>query len=270
MNSTDTTYPVIMITGASSGIGAATAELFGRKGYRVVLAARRKDRLLAMAAMVRDLGGEALPVKTDVSEYDQIENLVDLAMSEYGRIDVLLNNAGIGRMNWLDLMDPESDIDLQLKVNLIGVIHTSRIVLPHMIRQQSGHIINMASMAALIAIPTQSIYAASKFGVRGFTQALSREVKGCGVRVSGIYPGGVATEFDLNLVDRPNIGIKSPRLLQLSAEKVAKVVWHVVRRPRHTVVIPRIMWLFVWLNSLAPRFVDWGFQMTFRNVKRGG
>ncbi|MCJ7700578.1 MAG: SDR family NAD(P)-dependent oxidoreductase, partial [Anaerolineales bacterium] len=118
--------PVIIITGASSGIGAAAARAFGQEGYRVVLAARRIDRLLSLAEEIENSGGQALPVSTDVTQLDQIEGLVEASLRAYGQIDVLLNNAGFGSMNWLELMDAETQIDLQLKVNLLGVIHTSR------------------------------------------------------------------------------------------------------------------------------------------------
>jgi NADP-dependent 3-hydroxy acid dehydrogenase YdfG len=264
-----TRSPVILITGASSGIGAATARLFGGRGYRVVLAARREDRLETLAGEIRQSGGEALPVATDVSQLDQIERLVETAMEAYETIDVLLNNAGFGRMNWLEAMDPREDIDLQLQVNLRGVIHTSRVVLPHMIRQRNGHIINMASIASLIAPPTYSIYAASKFGVRGFTQALHREVDVYGIRVSGIYPGGVDTEFSQHMGRKPKTGITSPSMLQLTAKDVAEVVWRVVKRPCRMVIIPGIMRPVVWLNTIAPGIIDWGIRQVFTKPERG-
>jgi short-subunit dehydrogenase len=234
----------------------------------VVLAARRTDKLLSLAEGIRQKGGEALSVTTDITHIDQIEHLVESTIDVYGRIDVLLNNAGFGRMNWLESMDPVSDIDLQMQLNLMGVIHTSRIVLPYMIQQRNGHIVNMVSIASLIAIPTYSIYAASKFGVRGFTQALRREMNRFGVRVSGIYPGGVETEFLDHLGDRPDPGITTPGVLRLTALDVAETVWCVVQRPRRLVVIPRIMWLFVWLNRIAPGVVDLGIQRVFTKMER--
>jgi short-subunit dehydrogenase len=257
-----------LITGASSGIGAATAVLFGGRGYRVVLAARRTERLLSQAETVRQAGGQPLVITTDITQLDQVENLVHKTIEKFGRIDILVNNAGLGRMNWLDRMDPLSDIQYQMQVNLISVIQTCRVVLPHMYSQQSGHIINMASMASLIAIPTYSIYAASKFGIRGFTQALTREVEGTGVRVSGIYPGAVDTEFTTHIVDRPDTGINTPKWIRLSSQDVATAVWKVVQQPRRLVVIPRIMWPAIWLNLLAPGVVDFGVKMVFKKISR--
>jgi len=252
--------PVVVITGASSGIGAAAAILFGKNGYRVVLAARRQNELELLADEIRKDGGIALPIPTDVTDLDQLNRLVDRIILEFDQIDILFNNAGFGRMNWLHLMDPDGDIDLQLRVNLFGLIHTSRLVLPHMIKKQHGHIINMASIAGLIATPTYSIYAASKFAVRGFTQALRREVKRFGISVSGIYPGGVVSEFSMNSGTKPNLGMTTPKILLLSTEDIAKVVLRVAKKPRRMVVVPRIMLPLIWMNRILPSFVDWTIQ----------
>ena len=248
--------PVILITGASSGIGAASARLFARNGYRVILAARRLERLETLASEIRDSGGEALAISTDVSHLDQIENMVRTALDAFGQIDVLLNNAGFGRMGNLQNFDPIKDIDLQLNVNLKGAIYATRAVLPHMIERRMGHIINMASIAGFIAPPRYSIYSASKFGLRGFTEGLRREVRKNGIRVSGIYPGGAATEFVQHTGLEPDRKFKTPKLLKLTADDVARTVFSVVKRPRRTVVIPRVMWVSVWLNGLFPGLVD--------------
>jgi len=265
-----TPSPVILITGASSGIGAATARLFGGQGYRVVLAARRMEKLQSLATEIRDQGGEALPIFTDVTQIDQIENLVRVTLEEFGQINILLNNAGFGRMNWLEKMDPVKDIDLQLGVNLQGVIHTTRFVLPDMIARRNGHIINMASIAGFIATPTYSIYAASKYAVRGFTEGLRREVSVLGIKVSGIYPGGVETEFSQHTGRKPGTGPTTPKGIKLSAEDVAQTVLRVVNRPRSTVIIPRILWAVAWFNRLAPRLVDGIIRRGFTKSQRDG
>ncbi|MFN2128860.1 MAG: SDR family oxidoreductase, partial [Anaerolineales bacterium] len=187
--------PVIIITGASSGIGEATARLFASKGYRVVLTARRIEQLNDLAQDIQSKGGRAMVVVTDITKNDQIENLVSQTLDHFGHIDILLNNAGLGRLEWLEKLDPINDIEYQIKVNLIGMIQMTRAVLPYMIKRKQGHIINIGSIAGLIATPTYSVYAASKYGLRGFTEALRREVNIHGINVTGIYPGGVATEF---------------------------------------------------------------------------
>jgi len=261
--------PVIVITGASSGIGAATARLFAARGYRVVLAARRQERLEALAQEIRAAGGEALPVPSDCGELGDVQALVSRTLAEFGQIDVLFNNAGFGRLDWLERLDPESDIAAQIDVNLTGLIQLTRAVLPHMIERRAGHIINMSSVAGFLAAPTYSIYAATKFGVRGFTEALRREVSGYGIRVSGIYPGAVDTEFSERAGIRRKTGATTPAALRLSSEQVARAVYSLAQRPRRELITPGVMRLAVWLNALFPWLVDWGIERGFTRKERG-
>src|SRR5262245_57009095 len=144
------TDQVILITGASSGIGAASARAFGRAGARVVLAARRADKLDAIADEIRSQGAQALVIPTDISQLAEVKNLVQQAASHFGRIDVLFNNAGFGRLDFFDRLDPEADITAQFAVNVLGVVQTTRQVLPIMMAQKRGHVINMASVAGLV------------------------------------------------------------------------------------------------------------------------
>ena len=144
----------MLITGASSGIGAATARLFAQKGYYVVMAARRLERLEALAQEIKAAGGQALAVAADMQKPEDIGALVRTALDAYGQIDVLFNNAGFGRLNWLDNLQPQSDIEAQIDVNILGVIQLTRAVLPHMIARRQGQIINMASVAGFVATPT--------------------------------------------------------------------------------------------------------------------
>ena len=260
---------VILITGASSGIGEATARLFGmQKGYRVVLAARRKQRLVELANEIRSFGGVALPVATDITQLNQIENMIDTALGEYGQIDVLLNNAGFGRTKWLEQLDPTRDVELQLQVNLSGVIQTTRAVLPHMMERRSGHIINMASVAGLTGTPTYTIYAATKFGVRGFTEALRREVSIWDIHVTGIYPGSVSTEFQQHMGADRKTGITTPQFLRLTPQDVAQSVYRSVRRPRRMVIIPWFMRVSYWFNLFFPGLMDFMITQTFTKRER--
>ena len=245
--------PVILVTGASSGIGAATARLFGQKGYRVVLAARRYNRLESLAVEIRNAGGQSLPFAADMSVLEEIESLVDRTLRAYGQIDILFNNAGFGRLGWLENLDPEQDIEAQLRVNLCGLVYMARAVLPHM-----------------MATPTYSIYAASKFAVRGFTDALRREVGVYGVRVSGIYPGGVATEFSSHTGTDRKTGVTTPAFLRLSPEDVANAVWKLVRHPRRKLVIPWVMNLAVWIATLFPGLADRVIEQQFVRPERLG
>lgn len=262
-------HPVILITGASSGIGEATAREFAAQGFRVILSARRLDRLETLATEIIAAGGVALPVATDQAELSQIDHLIQTSLAELGQIDVLFNNAGFGRLNWLENLDPLEDIEGQIRVNLLGVLQTTRAVLPHMIAQRRGHIINMASMSGFVGMPTYSIYSASKFALRGFTEALRREVGVFGIHVCGIYPGGVETEFSRHLGYKRKTGLTTPRRFRLSPEQVARVVVGVVRRPRRTVIIPAPMRLVAWFNFVFPGVVDWLVERRFTRPERG-
>jgi hypothetical protein len=249
--------PVILVTGASSGIGEASARLFARQGYCVAMGARRLDRLVKLAEEIQRGGGEALPVSADLTRLEDIQQLVRSTLDQFGQIDVLLNNAGFGRLDWLENLDPALDIQAQLQVNLVAVIQMTREALPHMIERRSGHIINMVSVAGLVATPTYSIYNASKFGMRGFTEALSREVSVFGIHVSALYPGGVRTEFKEHIGVQRRTGRTTPSWLRLEPEDVAQAVYSLVQHPRRQRVLPWVWYFTVWMNSLFPWLVDW-------------
>ncbi len=250
---------VVIVTGASSGIGEATARQFGREGARVVLAARRVDRLESLAKEIAGMGtgAETLVVAADLSRLEDIQALVQKTLDKFGRIDVLLNNAGFGRLDWLENLDPLKDIQAQMDVNVMGVIQTTRQVLPVMLKQRAGHIINMCSMAGLVATPTYTIYAASKHAVHGFSEALRREVKPWGIDVSMIYPGGVVTEFASHAGIKRKTKATTPRSMLLTADQVGIAVVSLVRRPRAMWIIPWLWTVGVWLNRFANWFVDY-------------
>jgi len=261
---------VVVVTGASSGIGEATAREFGRAGAKVVLAARRLDRLEAVARDINAMGdgGAALPVAADLSRLEDIQHLVAEAQGRFGRIDVLFNNAGFGRLGWLENLDQVKDIAAQLNVNVLGVLQTTREVLPLMIAQKGGHIINMASVAGLVGSPTYTIYAACKFAVRGFSEALRREVTPWGIRVSVIYPGGVATEFGSHAGIKRKTKTTTPAWMRLTAEDVGRAVVGLVRRPRSNLVITWPFRFSVLLNTVLPSLVDWTLIRQFTIPER--
>ena len=260
--------PVLIVTGASSGIGAAVAKQFAREGYRVVLAARRIERLESMADEIEAGGGQALVVQTDLFQFEDIQNLVAATISQYGQVDVLVNNAGFGRLKWLEQLDPDKDIQAQLQINLTATILVAREVLPHMIERRSGHIINMASLGGFVATPTYTTYSASKFGVRGFTEALRREVGVYGIHVTGVYPGGVRTEFKEHTGTDRKTGRTTPASLRLEPEEVAQAILKVVDHPRRTVILPWQMRFVVWANSHFPGIVDWIIENRFTRLER--
>lgn len=250
---------VVLITGASSGFGEDAAWLFAQEGCKVILAARRLDRLQRLAAKIQDAGGEALAIPVDIVNPDDVDNMVQTALELYDRIDILFNNAGIGRVSWYEEHEPDRDIDLLIKVNLIGTMRVTRMVLPHMIARGEGHIINMISVAGLISPPLITSYSASKFGLKAFNNALRREVAPLGIHVSGIYPGPASTEFGSHVGKSSAYqSVRSSLGIRLTSAYVAKRVVDVAKRPRKSLVIPWWFHITAFLESYFPFIVDWG------------
>ena len=259
---------VVLVTGASSGFGMDAARLFAYEGCSVVLAARRIDRLQELAASIQAQGGEAFAVPVDVADREEIEIMVDTVLDIYGRVDILFNNAGFGRLAWLENMSAERDIEMQIAVNLLGVIQVSHAVLPGMLKRRSGHIINMSSVAGWIAPPTYAVYSASKYGVRGFTDALRREVQPFGVEVSGIYPGPAQTEFGQHTGDHPMRTSPLRRYFHsMTSEEVAERVIELAKRPRRAVILPWYYKVAIWADWYMPWLVDW-ITMNFLTKRR--
>ena len=249
---------VVLITGASSGFGEDAAHLFAAEGVSVVLAARRVDRMQAQVKRIQAKGGEAMATPVDVTNHADIQNMVKSVLENYGQIDILFNNAGFGRLDWLENLEQTRDIETQIAVNLTGLIEVTHAVLPHMLERNSGHIINMSSVAGWLAAPTYSVYSATKFGVRGFTDALRREVKHRGIHVSGIYPGPAATEFGEH-TGQSNIkkSVKVPGFVTMTSKYVAQRVVQVAKHPRRSLILP---WWFVpviWFDRAFPIITDW-------------
>lgn len=264
------TGKVVIVTGASSGIGEATARQFGREGARVVLAARRVERLEALAQTIAAMkaGGETLVVQADLSKLEDIQSLIRRTLEAFGRIDVLVNNAGFGRVDWLENLDPLKDIQSQFDVNVMGVIQTTRQALPVMIKQRAGHIINMCSLAGLVAAPTYSIYAACKHAVHGFSEALRREVKPWGIDVSMIYPGGVVTEFASHAGIKRKTKTTTPKVLLLTADQVGSAVVQLVGRPRPMWILPWAWTFTAWMNRNFNWLVDYSTITRFTIPER--
>jgi hypothetical protein len=249
---------VVLITGASSGFGQDAAWFFAAEGCKVVLAARRVERLRALASRIQEEGGEAVAIPMDIVNSADIANMVKSALDLYGKIDILFNNAGIGRVAWFEEHSIERDIELLIRVNLIGMMQVTRKVLPHMIERREGHIINMASVAGLISPPLIVSYSASKFGIRAFTDALRREVAPFGVKVSGIYPGPARTEFGQHIGrNKAYSSFRNKINIRMSSEHVARRVVDVARRPRRSLVIPWWFRIITTFDMLFPVVVDW-------------
>jgi len=249
---------VVLITGASSGFGEDAALLFAKEGCKVVLAARRIDRLQELAAKIQDAGGEAIAIPVDITNTVEVANMLKSALDTYGQIDILFNNAGIGRVDWFENHSLDSDIDMLVSVNLTALMQVTRLVLPHMLKRREGHIINMSSVAGLIASPLITSYAASKYGARAFTDALRREVAPFGIKVSGIYPGPAATEFGQHIGKNKAFGsVRKTFNTRMTSAYVARRVLDVARRPRRSLVIPWWFRVVAGFDTLFPVIVDW-------------
>jgi NADP-dependent 3-hydroxy acid dehydrogenase YdfG len=184
---------VVIITGASSGIGEATALLLAERGAKVVLGARRSDRLEALAARIADVGGEAAYAPTDVRRREDLSDLVKLACERYGKLDVLINNAGIGPISPLDDLRVE-EWEAMIDINIKGVLYGIAAALPVFRKQGFGHFINIASTAGHKTVANQSVYSGTKFAVRAISEGLRQEA-GDKLRVTIISPGFVRTDF---------------------------------------------------------------------------
>ncbi|WP_158826635.1 SDR family oxidoreductase [Mucilaginibacter lacusdianchii] len=222
---------VVAITGASSGIGKATAELLAFRGAKVVIGARRIDRLKTIADTIQQNGGKVTYLEIDVSRRTDVEQLVALAVKQYGKLDVMINNAGIaqlGRMEELDVDGWEQMIDVNLKGALYGIAAA----LPEFKKQGSGHIINIISTAGIAIVPTMGVYAGTKNAVRTISEALRQESEGRW-RVTGISPGYVKTEFVSNIKNDSIRNANQQRANEISipAEAIAQAVAYAIEQP---------------------------------------
>jgi short-subunit dehydrogenase len=187
---------VVLITGASAGIGAALALRLATQysGIRLILAARRLEPLEALAVQCRNAGADVLVVPTDLTQPDQVQRLVDKVHQQFGRVDVLVNNAGYGQMGAIELVSSEA-AQRQFQVNLLGPLSLIRTLIPTMRAQKGGRIINVSSIAGRIAFPMGGLYSASKFALEGLSDALRMELEPFNIHVSVVEPGPVETEF---------------------------------------------------------------------------
>jgi NADP-dependent 3-hydroxy acid dehydrogenase YdfG len=222
---------VIVITGASSGIGHATALLLAQKGAIVVLGARSLDKLEQLASQIKAEGGQAMYAAIDVTQRQHLEKLVALALATYGKLDVLINNAGIAPISLLDELQVE-DWDMMIDVNIKGVLYGIAAALPVFRKQGFGHIINTASTAALKVTPAAAVYSGTKFAVRAISEGLRQEA-GPNLRVTIITPGIIKT----NLVDSiASPGIKAQIAeamdnIAISPDAIARAMAYAIEQP---------------------------------------
>ena len=223
---------VVVITGASSGLGEAAARLLSAEGAIVVLGARRADRIESLADELTRNGGKALAVTTDVTDYDQVQKLVDAAVQSYGRVDVMLNNAGLMPHSPLE-RGKVDDWNQMIDVNIKGVLYGIAAALPHMKEQKSGHFINVSSVAGHKIRPGGVVYAATKHAVRVISEGLRMEVKPYNIRTTVISPGAVATEL-IDRITEPDIRESVRKMAEeiaLPADTFAQMVAFVIGQP---------------------------------------
>ena len=237
----------IIITGASSGIGEAVARQLASEGHRLVLAARRADKLEALARDLNPSGKRVIVAVTDLTKPGDLEALVARARSVFGAVGAVINNAGISGATdgkagkwWLEGPDPSRAL---LETNLAAAIELTRLVLSEMLENRAGAIINIGSVAGRIG--GSSLYSASKFGLRGFSLGLRRELLGTGVTSSLIAPGYIRTEM--------TTGVKLP---MPGPEIVAKAVSRVLQHPKAEVIVPGWYRGLIWLETLSPALGD--------------
>jgi NADP-dependent 3-hydroxy acid dehydrogenase YdfG len=223
---------VIVITGASSGLGEATARLLSSEGASVVLGARRADRIQSLAVELTSAGGKALDVTTDVTHRDDVKKLVDSAVQAYGRIDVMINNAGLMPQALLERLKVD-EWDRMIDVNIKGVLYGIAAALPHMQRQKAGHFINVSSVAGHRVGPGFAVYAATKHAVRALSEGLRQEVKPYKIRTTVISPGAVATELPNSVTD-PDAADRIRKFyaeVAIPAESFARAVAFAISQP---------------------------------------
>jgi len=228
----DLSGQVVAVTGASSGIGEATALACARAGAAVALAARRIDRIEALAERIVQEGGQALALQADVGEEDQARTFVERAHSELGRLDVLVNNAGVMLLGPIENASTE-EWRRMIHANVFGVLYCTHAALPLMHAQGSGHILNVSSVAGRVARAGSGVYNLTKFGVGAFSESLRQEAVALGIRVTLVEPGAVATELPSH--NRPEVLEQMAKrfagVTPLAAEDIANAVLYVIGQP---------------------------------------
>jgi short-subunit dehydrogenase len=246
----------IVITGASSGIGRATALEMARRGANVVLAARRADRLEQVAAECRAFGVETRIIVTDVTKEADCRRLIETA----GDVDVLVNNAGFAIFSTVVDADP-GDVRGMIETNYLGAFHCTRAVLPQMLARRSGTIVNVSSITGLMGFSRMSAYCASKFALTGFTEALRAEVIGKGVQVALVCPGTTDTEFFVK-AERGKMPGASRLMLAVGPDRVARAVCDAAEDGRYRRILPGLAAIYMRLKEIFPRFA----HLMFRRV----
>jgi len=223
---------VVVITGASSGFGEVAARHLSERGAVVVLGARRTERIEVLAKELKAKGGQALAVTTDVTKLNQVRKLADAAVEAFGRIDVMINNAGLMQQSPLERLKVD-EWDSMIDINIKGVLYGIAAALPHMQKQKAGHFINVSSVAGHKVTPTGTVYCATKHAVRAISEGLRVEVKPYNIRTTIISPGAVATELPSHITDKDSAsGIQGYyEAVAIPADSFARTVIFAIEQP---------------------------------------
>ena len=221
---------VVIITGASSGVGEATARRLATSGAKLMLAARREDRLKDLVAAIQKTGGTVAYRVTDVADRAQVQALAEATLETYGRIDVLVNNAALASVSPLDQIKVD-DWDQMIDVNLKGVLYGIAAVLPTMCQQKSGHVINLSSIGGHKVVPGGTVYCATKYAVRAISEGLRLESNG-EIRSTNISPGAVATELTSTITDGDTTSLVNQFYsLAIDADAIARAIAYAIEQP---------------------------------------
>ena len=265
--SQDLTGRVAVVTGASSGIGRATAGRLAAEGVRVTLGARRADRLDAVAEEIRRMGGAARAVPTDVTQPAQVDRLMTETLDAFGRVDILVNNAGVGYFGPVESTSVDEARRL-FDTNVMGTFFGIRAAVPIMRKQGGGHIINVSSIVGKRATPGNGVYSATKSAQIALSESLRLELQSANIRVSVVCPVSTVTEFFDVASSRSPMRF-APAGPTYSAEQVAASILQCVRRPRVEVMVHRFTRVLVVLNALAPRLVDRILGTYWKKIRPG-
>lgn len=249
---------VAIVTGASTGIGEEIAYRFARQGAHLVLTARRMDELERVAAQVRALGGEAIVVSADVARADDCRKIVDTAIATFGRLDTLINNAGMTMWAKFRDIDDVAILERIMQVNYMGAVYCTHYALPHLV-QSGGRLIGIASLTGLIGVPTRTGYAASKHAMRGFFDSLRIELSDTGVSVTMIYPGFVATGIRENATGADGKPAKIDPVNEaevMSVAECADITMRAIEQRKREEVMTLRGKLGQWLKLIAPGVID--------------
>ena len=245
---------IVVVTGASSGIGRATALALAREGAAIVVCARREPPLESVVEQCRSLGAEALAVPADVRDETSMRAVARCALNRFGRLDVWVNNAGVGALGGFEAVPPDVFRGV-IETNFFGCVHGTRAVLPHFTAQGHGVVINLASMLGKMAMPYYTAYAAAKFAVVGFGETLREELIGTGVDVVTIMPATIDTPFFEHSANYTGRAIKPPRPVY-DPEEVARTIVRAAQRPRREIFVGGAARAMNVLHAMVPALYE--------------